>query len=247
MSFSRKFVLPVRSWKLNFRTSASDALNSQPTDDTRADNYFGRNNGISWSNNAATLQWNHLFNDRLFLNTTVAGGGYDYFLHTNLETGTKWNSHISNFHLKTDFSYFVRPDNEITFGMGLNGYGFNPGNLQSKVDISSIPAISVRNAAEFVLYGNHEVRFDDRFGVNYGLRVSSWTNLGEAFEFIFDENGHPSDTLFFRKGESYKRFLNAEPRVTVSYFPNERMSVKVGFSRNVQNIHLISNSISPFT
>lgn len=241
----RKFNFHDLTGKMNFRLSNKNRLYFSFY--SGADNYFGRNNGISWSNNAATLQWNHLFNDRLFLNTTIAGGGYDYFLHTNLQTGTKWNSHISNFHLKTDFSYFVRPENEITFGMGLNGYGFNPGNLQSNVDISAIPAISVRNAAEFVLYGNHEVRFNDKFGVNYGLRFSSWTNLGEAFEFIFDENGYPSDTLFFRKGESYKRFLNAEPRVSVSYFPNERMSLKLGFSRNVQNIHLVSNSISPFT
>ena len=241
----RKFNFHDLTGKMNFLLNENNRLFFSFY--SGADNYFGRNNGISWSNNAATLQWNHLFNDRLFLNTTVAGGGYDYFLHTNLQTNTKWNSHISNFHLKTDFSYFLKPENEITFGMGLNGYVFNPGNLQSDVDISAIPALSVRNAAEFVLYGNHEVRFNDKFGVNYGLRVSSWTNLGEAFEFIFDENGNPTDTLSFRKGDSYKRFLNAEPRVSVSYFPNKRMSLKVGFSRNVQNIHLISNSISPFT
>jgi hypothetical protein len=177
----------------------------------------------------------------------VAAGGYDYFLFTDVSNDTKWNSHISNFNLKTDFSYFIRPENEITFGLGLNGFAFNPGNLQSDRDLGSLPALSVRNSAEVVLYGNHEVKLNNRVGLNYGIRLSSWSNSGEAFEYIFDVNKNPSDTLYFKRGEPYKKFLNAEPRVTVSYFISDQSSVKASFSRNVQNIHLISNSVSPFT
>ncbi|MEO5600908.1 MAG: TonB-dependent receptor [Cyclobacteriaceae bacterium] len=212
-----------------------------------ADNYFGRNNGITWSNNAATIQWNHLFNDRLFLNTTIAAGGYDYFLYTDVKTDTKWNSHISNFNLKTDFSYFIRPENEITFGLGLNGYAFNPGNLQSSLNISRLPVLSVRNSAEFVFYANHELKLNNKLGVNYGVRLTSWSNSGEAFEYIFDETSIPSDTLYYASGERYNQFGNVEPRITVSYFLNDQSSLKTSFSRNVQNVHLISNSVSPFT
>lgn len=212
-----------------------------------ADNYFGDNRGISWSNNAAALQWNHLFSDRLFLNTTLSGGGYDYFLYTDVRTDTKWNAHISNLNLKTDFSYFIRPENELTFGMSLNAYAFNPGNLQSKRNIGSIPALSVKNSGELVLYGNHEVKLNSKFGINYGLRLSLWSNHGEAFEYIFDGNRVPVDTLYYAAGESYKQFRNAEPRLTISYFISDDSSLKASFSRNVQNIHLISNSVSPFT
>ena len=212
-----------------------------------ADNYFGRNNGIAWSNNAGTVQWNHLFSDRLFLNTTVAAGGYDYFLYTDVRNDTKWNSHISNFNLKTDFSYFIRPENEITFGTGINGYAFNPGNLQSKANISFLPVLSVRNSVEFVFYANHEIRLNNKLGVNYGVRFSSWSNIGEAFEYIFDANRNPIDTLYYNRGDSYKQFGNAEPRITISYFISDQSSVKTSFSRNIQNVHLISNSVSPFT
>ncbi|MEX1240995.1 MAG: TonB-dependent receptor [Cyclobacteriaceae bacterium] len=212
-----------------------------------ADNYFTSNHGIAWSNNAGTIQWNHLFSDRLFLNTTIAAGGYDYFLFTDVRTDTKWNSHISNFNLKTDFSYYVRPENEVTFGVGLNGYAFNPGNLQSRRNLSAFPALSVRNSGEVVFYANHEVRLNNRFGINYGLRLTSWSNVGEAYEYIFDENRNVADTLYYDKGERYKQFANAEPRITISYFMNDQSTLKVGFSRNIQNIHLISNSVSPFT
>ena len=214
---------------------------------TGADNYFTSNNGIAWTNTAGSFRWNHLFNDRLFLNTTVAASGYDYFLYTDVANDTKWNSHISNFNLKTDFSYFIKPQNELTFGLGINGYNFNPGNIQSRTPIPSLPALSVRNSAEFVLYGNHEIKLDKHWGLNYGARLSSWTNTGPAFEFVFDQNRNPVDTLHYRKGQNYKTFVNVEPRLTLSYLLNEQSSIKTSFSRNIQNVHLISNSISPFT
>jgi hypothetical protein len=212
-----------------------------------ADYFVRANRGISWSNNAGTLRWNHLFNGKLFLNTTVCASGYDYFLHTDVEKDVKWNSHISNFNIKNDFSYFIKPENEFTFGLSLNGYAFNPGNLQANGKIPDRLTLSVRNSVEFVLYGNHELKVSDKLGLNYGLRLTNWANNGEAFEFIFDKNRNPIDTLYFKKGEKYKQFTNAEPRLTLNYQLNADASVKTSFSHNVQNIHLITNSVSPFT
>ena len=214
---------------------------------TSGDNYFADNNGIAWTNTAGTIRWNHLFSDKLFLNTTLALSNFDYFLHTDVANNTRWNSHISNANLKADFNYFINPQSELTFGVSLNGYNFNPGNLKSDQPLPSIPTVSVKNSSEVVLYGNHEITLSEHWGLNYGIRVSSWTNLGEAFEFVFDENRNPIDTLSFVKGESYKTYVNAEPRVTLRYLFNENSSLKTSFSRNIQNIHLITNSISPFT
>ena len=214
---------------------------------TGADNYFSSNNGIAWTNTAGSFRWNHLFSDRLFLNTTVAASSYDYFLYANVANDTKWNSHISNFNLKADFSYFIKPQNELTFGSSINGYNFNPGNIQSRTPIPSLPALSVKNSAEFVLYGNHEIKLDNHWGLNYGARFSTWTNTGPAFEFVFDQNRNPVDTLQFTKSQNYKTFVNLEPRLTLSFLLDQNASLKTSFSRNVQNVHLISNSISPFT
>ena len=92
-----------------------------------SDNFFDTNSGISWSNNAATFRWNHLSSKRLFLNTTLYASAYDYALHTDLANNTKWSTRIANFSLKTDFSYFIKPHNILSFGLGLGGHNFNPG------------------------------------------------------------------------------------------------------------------------
>lgn len=231
--------------KINFKMGSNNRIFFSSY--TGSDNYFSNNNGIEWNNTAATLRWNHLFSSKLFLNTTLALSNYDYFLHTDVATHTKWNSHISNVNLKSDFSYFIKPESELTFGWSITGYNFNPGNLKSDLPTPAIHALSVKNSVEFILYGNHEIKFTNRWGANYGLRLSSWNTVGESFEFIFDENKNPIDTLYFKKGERYKKYLKAEPRLTLSYTLNEKSSLKASASRNVQNVHLISNSISPFT
>jgi hypothetical protein len=210
------------------------------------DGYFNRQTGIEWSNRATTLRWNHLFNDRLFLNTTFSAGEYDYFLHQNLATHTSWNSQISNFNLKADFSYFIKPENELTFGLSANGYNFNPGNLYTTTQFVA-PVVSVRNSKEFVLYGHHELKLSALWKLSYGLRLTNWISAGEAFEYVFDETRNPVDTLFFGKNEDYNEYNTIEPRLSLVRKLNETSSVKLSATRNVQNIHLINNSVSPFS
>lgn len=213
---------------------------------TGGDNYFANNEGISWQNTALTIQWNRIFSERLFMNTTFSGSNYDYFLHTSVDTGTKWNSKISNLSIKSDFSYFASPQSEFSFGTGIQGFGFNPGNIQSSTT-TNLPSLSVRNSVELFLYGNHEIQLNDNWGLNYGLRLTSWANNGDAFEFTFDKNHNVIDTSYYGPGETYKRFGRIEPRATVNRIIDKNSSLKFSYAKNVQNIHLISNSISPFT
>jgi len=240
-----KFNFHDLTGKMNFKLNSTNRIFFSFY--TGSDNYFNGNNGINWSNRAGTFRWNNILNSKLFLNTTLSASGYDYNLYTDVSKDERWNSHISNVNLKSDFSYFVKPQNEITFGVGLNGYKFNPGNLQSGSLNQKTSNTSVRNSLEFVLYGNQEIKLNKHWGLNYGLRFSTWTNTGEAFEYIFDASGNPADTLYYQSGESYITFANLEPRVTVQYLLNEHAALKASYMRNVQHVHLISNSISPFT
>ncbi|QSE98061.1 TonB-dependent receptor [Fulvivirga lutea] len=231
--------------KLNFSLGPKD--NIYISTYTGKDNYFVDNVGLEWENILGSLRWNHLFNDKLFMNATVAGSSYDYFLHTDVSTNTKWKSRIATITLKSDFTYFKKANNVWSFGLAINGYNFNPGNLTTDNPNVQPPLISIRNSAETVLYGGQEVKLTDRLGVRYGLRISSWSNQGGAFEFLFDENNSPMDTLFFDAGEDYIDFGNTEPRLGLNYELTPYSSLKFSYTRNVQNVHLITNSISPFT
>jgi hypothetical protein len=52
------------------------------------------------------------------------------------------------------------------------------------------------------------------------------------------------DTLHYKRGEVVKTYVNPEPRVAASYQLNHTSSLKASYTRNTQNLHLISNSTS---
>ncbi len=223
---------------------------------TGKDTFINKNSGISWSNTTGTVRWNHLFSDRMFSNTTFYASNYDYFLFTNVELNDRWNSHVQNVNLKSDFTWFIKPENLVTFGLSFGGYNFNPGNFElgDTIRNNPAPAVSQKNAGEFILYAGEELKLNDHWGIKYGLRFTSWTNRGEAFEFEYDDQGQPvinnqgqpvrNDYV---NGEKYNTYISLEPRLNISYFINDKSSLKASYNRVVQNVHLISNSISPFT
>jgi hypothetical protein len=45
----------------------------------------------------------------------------------------------------------------------------------------------------------------------------------------------------------YNYFITLEPRIGLSFRINQLANIRAGYSRTVQNIHLITNTISPFT
>lgn len=212
-----------------------------------SDNYFADNGGIQWANSAATVRWNRVFSDRVFANTTVSGSNYQYALYTDRANNTRWNSQIGNLHLKMDVTYFANPDSELSVGIGLGGYFFDPGNLRSNLSTADAPQLSTRQSVETVLYGSHNLKINSRWALAYGLRLTRWSNVGEGFEFVFDANRQPVDTLRYAKGQRYGSVATAEPRFTATYSVSAQSSVKASYTHTVQNMHLISNTISPFT
>jgi hypothetical protein len=199
--------------------------------------------GLSWQNNALSLRWNKLYSDKLFSNITLHTAKYDYFLHYSIEDNLYWNSFIGNLSFKNDFSYFKNPGNKFDFGVNLNAYFFNPGNLNNNYFGRTVYA---SNATEYILYGGHEIMLFDKLELSYGLRLISWNNHGPSVVFKYDEEFLVSDTLTFGEG-SFNQFFNAEPRISLSYAPFKKMSFKMAYDRSIQHLQLLSNSISPFT
>ncbi len=79
--------------------------------------------------------------------------------------------------------------------------------------------------------------------VNYGLRLSAFTVLGDNTYNIY-ESGVLTDSTTLDKGAFGKTYFNLEPRITANYRVNENSSLTAGYSRNTQNLHLLSNSSS---
>ena len=213
------------------------------------DYYSADNSGISWGNFAGTIRWNHIFNQKLFSNTTLYTSKYDYNLYTSVSQNNRWNSHIANLSLKTDFSYFINPELTILFGFSLSGHDFNPGNYEAGNGNhpADVPLVSKRNASELVLYAGSEHRFSDQIAIKYGLRLVNWLNVGAATEYFFDADHQLIGNQDYNQGQVYHHYTALSPRISLDYSFDRNNAVQAYYSRTVQNIHMISNTISPFT
>lgn len=91
--------------------------------------------GLDWGNTTGTLRWNHIFNDRLFSNTSLIYSDFDYgFGIDDAGTAINLSSGIFNYNLKQDFNWYVNPTNSIQFGWNTIYHVFKPGRFVSDDD-----------------------------------------------------------------------------------------------------------------
>ena len=213
--------------------------------------YFGRDVlglgsrfGIDWGNATATLRWNHLYSDKVFSNTAVIFSNYNYKIHLELPT-TKARiiSRLQDWNVKQDYQYFINAKNTIKFGFNSVYHKIIPGVVTRESD-STIHQLNLSNkySWENAIYVSHIFKPNSLFSIEYGLRLSSFSAMGPGDFYSYDALGNTTDTLSFTKWHFVKTFFNPEPRVTMDYILTEKSSIKAAYSRNVQNLHLISNS-----
>ena len=215
--------------------------------------YFGRDVlgipqfGVSWGNATGTARWNHIVNSKLFSNTSFIVSNYQY------DIGIKSNdveinigSTLQDYNLKQEFQYFPNTRNKWTFGINAIHHGVVPGEVtgseNSGINNNKQPSkLGLENA----LYVSNEWSVSEKFNVLYGLRGTSFSVLGNGKDsYRFDEAGNVSDTTVYKQNEFTKTYMNLEPRIFMSYVYSKTASVKGGYARNVQNLHLISNTVS---
>ncbi len=236
--------------KINWRLGEKDRL--------FLSGYFGRDVfgiaglfGFDWGNATGTLRWNHIYNERLFSNTTLIYSDYTYSLGTPEDDAAPFRleSRIQDYHLKSSYNYYISPNSQLDFGVEIVGYEFSPGEVTGFRDIR----LQKEYGLEPNLYISHEKRFGSRFTVQYGLRYSSFYKLGKqkSINYLdpeFPEAGEVIDTSRFESFELIKAFdglQGLEPRISVNYLLNENSSIKASYNRTRQYIHLISNTTSP--
>jgi hypothetical protein len=214
---------------------------------------FERNNnldrntfGISWKNVAGILRWNHVFNNRLFSNTTAHISRYNYYLDISKEQKDYWTSSITNATLKTDFSWYPNPKNTIKAGFVVNGHQSNPGKMYYSDQETGLNT-SEYQSTEIGIYASNQQHLGRKLIARYGIRLSRWNDLGPTSVYFFDANHKVIDTIQVAGNTIYKSFLNLEPRLNLKFSISENASLRANYNRTVQHLQLVSNSTSPFT
>ena len=200
---------------------------------------------FDWGNTAVSGVWSHVYNDKLISDVYATYSKYDYSVEGQ---GTfKVQAGIKNTSLNAKFEYYVNDKHTIKFGVNAMYYGLNPGTITG-VDLTD-QALETEAGLELSPYISDEFKVSKKLTLLYGLRYSSFMNFGPGTVRSYEE-GQPmtdqtvTETTTYTKGELAKFYGGIEPRLAVNYLLDSVSSVKFGYNRTRQYIHLISNSSS---
>jgi hypothetical protein len=202
----------------------------------------------AWKNQVLSLRFDKTFSSA-FQGTLSAGyGSYGYSVN-NRDSGTGFDLSykISYPTAKADFNLQAGA-NKITFGAQGTWYNFDPGRLIPS-ETSNIRRIVMpqQQSSEYALYLSDAITLGERFFLEGGVRWSVFQALGPGKENIYAP-GAPIETINktgeqeYGSGEVIKTYTGLEPRASARFSFSEKSSVKAGFNRAYQYLHLISNT-----
>lgn len=235
--------------KINYKFSSKDRI--------FLSGYFGRdvfdfkNKGrsldisIPWGNATASLRWNHVFNKKLFSNTTAVYNDYKFSFGARQDNfSLKLNSGIRDVGLKTDFDYFANTQHRIKAGAQYTRHRFTPSVFSGNQDSTVFEPnnAQIKQAHELAAYVQDDWDVTEKLKINMGLRFSGFQQIGPYQHYKRDENGNKLDSTIYPSGASVKWYGGFEPRWTMRYALTEESSIKASITRNRQYIHLVSNT-----
>jgi hypothetical protein len=211
--------------------------------------YFGRDElglgqdfGIDWGNKTGTIRWNKIISNRLFLNTSLIYSDYNYNVKLkNGATNFNINSNIKDVNLKQDYTLYANGLNTLRFGFNSILHTITPSTFSGTV-INSV-AKEGRNGLENAFYLTNNYRANNQLTIDYGMRLSMYTLMGGDVYNIY-ENGVVQSSVKLNRSSFGKTYANLEPRITTNYRISDETSIKAGYARNVQHLHLLSNSVA---
>lgn len=200
---------------------------------------------IPWGNSTATLRWNHIFNKKLFANTTIVYNDYKFSLEGKQDNfNIKFSSGIKDITAKADVDWYVSPEHKLKFGGQYTYHTFFPSVISGNQDsVVFQPNNALKKYAnEFALYLQDDWEISKKIKLNYGLRYSLFQQVGKYATYTTDANGNKIDSTIYGTGQLVKSYGGIEPRATIRFAIDDNSSLKAAVTRNLQYIHLVSNA-----
>ncbi len=192
--------------------------------------------GLNWGNLTSALRWNHLFNEKLFANTTLTYSNYQYNIYNYSKSvikegggaltdilSHKYYSGIQDFGGRIDFDYIPHPEHYVKFGAGNTFHMFSPGvtaykkTVENVVGVDSTADATCVNANELFMYVEDDYKVNDRLKINAGIHYSAFLVDGKYYHAL-------------------------QPRLSARYLINDGLSLKASVVNMQQYIHLLSNN-----
>ncbi len=164
----------------------------------------GFNTTIQWGNATACLRWNHVFNSKLFSNTSLIYSNYDFSFgaaQDNFELTVK--SGIRDWNLKYDLNYFPNPRHNVKTGLNYIFHTFIPTNVSAKQgdNVFDLGNVIKLYSHDISAYAGDDWEITDRIKLNAGLRFGYFMQIGPFTRYQKNDFGKTIDTVKYAPGK----------------------------------------------
>ena len=215
---------------------------------------FASDTTNAWTNMAHVFDWKHAFAEKTIFHSIFSRSDYEFSINNKVGTNNfSINSKIIDQGVNLGLEFGVGKKGIVLVGVQVKQIEIDPGNLLPINEQSAINALDLESeqAIEGGAYAQHDFEIG-KLGVSYGLRYNRFYYLGSNTIYQYEENLPRNEENIinqttFGKGDVIKDYDGFEPRLSLRWSINTNTSIKLGYNRMFQYIHLISNTatISP--
>lgn len=205
---------------------------------------------FSWKNTGASLRYNAFFSDDWGLSIIGSLSHYQPgFKMPGQLNAAEFKSGILQKQLQSEVKRFGHA-HTLNMGISLTGYKIQPGDFQPVGESSFIPVtLAVEKGTEAALYASDDWDLNARIRISAGLRYAAFALWGPTRSYTYSDPLYRdistlSDTIDYPAGKVVQWYGGLEPRLSIRINTSEHSSVKAGYQRVYQYVHLVSNTTS---
>ena len=196
-----------------------------------------------WGNTVAAVRWNHVLNQKLFMDVSTNYTRYRHKMGINIKendkpnkynasTGIAMKSGIHDVSFRSDFHWSPSAKQEIRFGGSYTHHKFTP-------DVMTLSMNSTQTM------DNDSVKTD-----NFNQSFGSKDVKAHEFQLYAEDDIEITDIIRANAGIGYagfnvnSRYYNSvEPRLSARFLITDDLSLKTGYAYMTQYVHLLSNNV----
>jgi hypothetical protein len=204
-----------------------------------------------YTNRVFSVNWQHTFNEKnrsaLILTNSEYKFNIDY--DTSGPNSFDFGYKLNETQALVKMNYLYSAKHRFSYGISSKLYGVNPGYLDPKNPESLLVPIDIEKekGLESAAYIADSYKISEKLQVDFGLRYSAFAALGESTQRIYEANVPINDatvieTKTYENNEVIKTYGGLEPRIAARYFLADDFSLKAGYDKTFQYIHLLSSN-----
>lgn len=206
---------------------------------------------FNYSNRLASLKWNHTFDQKNRGTMSLVNSQYKFKItyDSGFSNDFDYDYALNETQLKLKMKFLYNKQHKFDYGISGKLYNIEPGNIVPLDENSNVEANSIQKekALESAIFVSDLFEINDKLSVDLGLRYSFYAALGPGDYNIYDPSQPKSEnsvieTKTYDNNEVVKTYGGLEYRFSARYFLSPTLSIKAGYNKTIQYIHLLSSN-----